>query len=81
MQGIQVISITVLNILGAPKTFLGIEVAQSPSNILLSQRKYILDNLTKRRMLGAKPSFFLMLQQHKLPSDNREPYYDPIQYR
>lgn len=67
--------------LGTPKFFLGVEVARSPSGIFLSQRKYILDILTECGMLGAKPSFFPMQQQHKLSYDSGEPYSDPVQYR
>ena len=41
--------------LGMLKYFLGVEVMRSKQRILLSQRKYVLDLLSKTRKLGAKP--------------------------
>jgi len=41
--------------LGLLKYFLGIEVAQSNSSIVISQRKYVLDILKETRMLDCKP--------------------------
>ena len=52
--------------LGDLKYFLGIEVARSKNGIFLSQRKYILDLLTKTDMLGCKPAKTPMEQNHKL---------------
>ena len=37
------------------KYFLGVEVMRNKQRILLSQRKYVLDMLSKRGKLGAKP--------------------------
>ena len=41
--------------LGMLKYFLGVEVMRSKQGILLSQRKYVLDMLSKTRKLGVKP--------------------------
>ena len=41
--------------LGKLKYFLGIEVAQSNSEVVISQRKYTLDILTNTSMLDCKP--------------------------
>ena len=41
--------------LGMLKYFLGIEVMRSKKGILLSQRKYVLDFLSKTGKLGVKP--------------------------
>ncbi|RVW51632.1 Retrovirus-related Pol polyprotein from transposon RE1 [Vitis vinifera] len=41
--------------LGKLKYFLGIEIAQSSSGVVLSQRKYALDILEETGMLGCKP--------------------------
>ena len=42
--------------LGQMWYFLGMEVAKSRKGISISQRKYVLDLLTKTGMLGCKPS-------------------------
>ena len=52
--------------LGDLKYFLGIEVARSKHGIFLSQRKYILDFLSKTGMLGCKPVNTPIEQNHKL---------------
>ena len=41
--------------LGMLKYFLGVEVMRSKQGILLSQRKYVLDMLSKTRKWGVKP--------------------------
>ena len=41
--------------LGMLKYFLGVEVVRSEQEILLSQRKYVLDLLYETGKLGAKP--------------------------
>ena len=41
--------------LGMLKNFLGVEVMRSKHGIFLSQRKYVLDLLSKTGKLGAKP--------------------------
>lgn len=42
--------------LGGFKYFLGIEVVHSRDGIYLSHRKYVLDLLSKTRMLACKPA-------------------------
>ncbi|OMP00054.1 Integrase, catalytic core [Corchorus capsularis] len=66
---------------GSLKYFLGIEVAQSPVGIVLSQRKYALDILEESGMQGCKPSAFPIEQKHKLRSDSNGPLIDTAQYR
>ena len=44
------------------KYFLGVEVVRSKRIIFLSQRKYVLDLLSKTGKLAAKPCPFLMAQ-------------------
>lgn len=67
--------------LGTLKYFLGVEVARSPSGIFLCQRKYTLDILAECGMLGAKPAYFPMEQQHQLSQNSGSPIDDPAQYR
>lgn len=52
--------------LGGLKYFLGIEVARSKQGIFLSQRKYILDLLSKVGLLECKPADTPIIQNHKL---------------
>ncbi|CAL9005971.1 unnamed protein product [Prunus brigantina] len=52
--------------LGDLKYFLGIEVARSTTGIFLSQRKYVLDLLTKTGILGCKPAETPIEMNHKL---------------
>lgn len=52
--------------LGGLKYFLGIEVARSRQGNFLSQRKYVLDLLTKMGMLECKPADTPIIQNHKL---------------
>ncbi|EOY05030.1 Cysteine-rich RLK (RECEPTOR-like protein kinase) 8 [Theobroma cacao] len=67
--------------LGKLKYFLGIEVARSPSGIVLSQHKYVLDILSKCGLMGSKPSSFPIDQQHKLASDTGPLCSNPELYR
>jgi hypothetical protein len=48
--------------LGGLKYFLGIEVARSEQGIFLSQRKYVLDLLSKIGMLDCKPAALLLFR-------------------
>ena len=52
--------------LGGLKYFLGIEVARSQKGIFLSQRKYVLDLLSKVGLLECKPANTPIAQNHKL---------------
>lgn len=52
--------------LGAPKYFLGFEIARSRAGIVLSQRKYVLDLLTEFDYLDCKPARTSIIQNHKL---------------
>ncbi|XP_016647514.1 PREDICTED: uncharacterized mitochondrial protein AtMg00810-like [Prunus mume] len=55
-----------MNDLGDLKYFLGSEVAWPTTGIFLSQRKYVLDLLTKTGMLGCKPADTPIKMNHKL---------------
>ena len=55
-----------MNNLGGLKYFMGIEVARSKRRIFLSQRKYILDLLTKVGLLNCKPTETPIIPNHKL---------------
>ncbi|BBG96266.1 transposable element gene [Prunus dulcis] len=67
--------------LGALKYFLGIEVSRSKTGIFLSQRKYVMDQLTEIGMLGCKPTDTPIEMNHKLCEDmdrlpiNKEQYH------
>ena len=52
--------------LGPLRYFLGIEIARSPKRIVLSQRKYVLDLLTKTDMLGCWPCSTLLIKNHQI---------------
>ena len=41
--------------MGKPRYFLGIEFAYAKKNMVLSQRKYVLNLLQEIRLLGCKP--------------------------
>ncbi|RVX13579.1 Retrovirus-related Pol polyprotein from transposon RE2 [Vitis vinifera] len=67
--------------LGKLKYFLGIEIAQSNSGVVLSQRKYVLDILEETGMLDCKLVDTPMDPNVKLISGQREPLEDPGRYR
>ncbi|RVW72360.1 Retrovirus-related Pol polyprotein from transposon TNT 1-94 [Vitis vinifera] len=63
------------------KYFLGIEIAQSSSGVVLSQRKYALDILEETGMLDCKPIDTPMDPNVKLIPGQGEPLGDPGRYR
>ncbi|RVW22667.1 Retrovirus-related Pol polyprotein from transposon TNT 1-94 [Vitis vinifera] len=67
--------------LGKLKYFLGIEIAQSSSGVVLSQRKYALDILEETGMLDCKPVDTPMDPNVKLVPGQGEPLGDPVRYR
>ncbi|RVX02060.1 Retrovirus-related Pol polyprotein from transposon RE1 [Vitis vinifera] len=67
--------------LGKLKYFLGIEIAQSSSGVVLSQRKYALDILEETGMLDCKPIDTPMDPNVKLIPGQGEPLRDPGRYR
>ncbi|RVW56411.1 Retrovirus-related Pol polyprotein from transposon RE1 [Vitis vinifera] len=67
--------------LGKLKYFLGIEIAQSSSGVVLSQRKYALDILEETGMLDCKPVDTPMDPNVKLVLGQGEPLGDPGRYR
>lgn len=67
--------------LGPLKYFLGIEVSRSTSGHFLCQRKCTFDTISEAGLLGAKPSGFPMMQNHKLGHATGELLADPEPYR
>ncbi|RVX22062.1 Retrovirus-related Pol polyprotein from transposon RE1 [Vitis vinifera] len=67
--------------LGKLKYFLGIEIAQSSSGVVLSQRKYALDILEETGMLDCKPVHTPMDPNVKLVPGQGELLGDPGRYR
>ncbi|XP_070044109.1 retrovirus-related Pol polyprotein from transposon RE1 isoform X1 [Nicotiana tomentosiformis] len=67
--------------LGRLKYFLGIEVAQSSSGIVISQRNYALDILEETRMIGCKPVDTPIDPNSKLMPGQGEPLSDPASYK
>ena len=47
--------------LGVLYFFYGVEVLATPTGLLLSQQKYVIDLLSKHNMLGSKPIFTLLV--------------------
>ena len=58
-----------------------IEIAQSKSSVVMSQRKYILDILEEMGMLDCKPVDTPMDPNVKLVLSQGEPLRDPGRYR
>jgi len=67
--------------LGPLKYFLGIEVAQSTSRIVINQCKYVLDILTEIVVLDCRPWDTPMDPNIKLLPSQGEPLKDPERYR
>ena len=67
--------------LGKLKYFLGIEIAQSSSGVVFSQRKYALDILEETGMLDLKPVDTPMDPNVKLVPGQGESFGDPGRYR
>ncbi|RVW72341.1 Retrovirus-related Pol polyprotein from transposon TNT 1-94 [Vitis vinifera] len=67
--------------LGKLKYFLGLEIAQSSSGVVMSQRKYALDILEETGMLECKPVDTPMDPNVKLVLGQGEPLRDPGRYQ
>ena len=67
--------------LGKLKYFLGIEIAQSKSDVVMSQRKYVLDILDETGMLEYIPIDTPMDSNVKLVPGQGEPLRDRGKYR
>ncbi|PHT82485.1 hypothetical protein T459_15500 [Capsicum annuum] len=67
--------------LGGLKYFLGIEVAQFRSDIIISQRKYAFDILEETGMMGCRPIDTPMDPNAKLLPGQGEPLINPKRYR
>ena len=66
---------------GKLKYFMWIEIAQSNSCVVMSQRKYVLDILEEIGMLDCKPVDTLVDSNVKLVTGQGEPLRDPRRYR
>ena len=62
------------------KYFSGVEVMRSKQGLMLSQRKYGLDMLSKTRKLGAKPCSTPMAPNVELTKEG-ELFEDPERYK
>ncbi|PKI36266.1 hypothetical protein CRG98_043343 [Punica granatum] len=67
--------------LGPLKYFLGIEVTRANSSLFLNQKKYALDILTECGMLGSRPSYVPMEQNHGLYVDSGSCLEDASRYK
>jgi hypothetical protein len=70
-----------MNDLGILKYFLGVEVARSPTGILLCQRKYALDIISEAGLLESKPAPTPLEQNHHLALANGRILDQPNKYR
>ena len=67
--------------LGKLKYFMGIEIAQSNSGVVMFQRKYVLDTLEETGMLDCKPVDTPMDPNVKLVPGQGELLRDPGRYQ
>ncbi|CAH9123810.1 unnamed protein product [Cuscuta epithymum] len=67
--------------LGALSFFLGIEVISHPHGILLSQRRYILDLLSRTKMTSCNGVTTPLASTSKLSINSGKPLADPEEYR
>ena len=67
--------------LGKLKSFMGIEIAQSNSGVVMSQRKYVLDILKETSMLDCKPINTLIDPNVNLVPRQGKPLRDPGRYQ
>lgn len=67
--------------LGRLSFFLGLELEYLPTGVLLSQRKYIKDLLSRSQMLHAKPVTLPITASLKLSTLDSPTFDDPHQYR
>ena len=67
--------------LGKLKYFLGIEIAQSKSGVVMNRRKYALEILEETGMLDCKPVNTHMDPNVKFVPGQGEPLHDPGSYR
>jgi hypothetical protein len=67
--------------LGPLKFFVGIEVINTPTGVLLSQQRYITDILSRTKMLEAKPVSTPMASSTNLSAYEGEPFPDHTLFR
>lgn len=67
--------------LGSLHYFLDLEVARSTKDIIVSQRKFILEMLEKYGLLGAKPYSIPMEVNLKIGYTNENVFPNPTLYR
>jgi hypothetical protein len=69
------------DLLGNLNFFLGVEVIPNSQGAMLSQQRYILDLLTRTKMVDAKPVTTLMASSTSLSAFDREPFPDHTLFR
>ncbi|CAL1392942.1 unnamed protein product [Linum trigynum] len=67
--------------LGVLRYFLGLEVARSPRDIVISERKYVLDILIEVGVLGSRLSAFPVEQNHQLTKPSSDLLVDGSSYQ
>ena len=70
-----------LKTLGSVSYFLGIEAYRNATGLILTQRKYLQDLLTKTRMITAKSCSTPMCSSKKLFHDDSKPFEQPTMYK